>query len=81
MNSITCSKCELSLVKSLKYEPNKELLIICNVKCMALCYNELLTSEPVMYHFSIYHNCKSALFQNNKDESKGRSSRRRYWIN
>ena len=30
--------------------------------------NELLTSGLVMYHFCICHNCKSALFQNDKDK-------------
>ena len=81
MNSITCSKCRLPLVKDYKYEPNKKLITLFNTKRAALCCNELLTSRLVVCHFYIFHNCKSTSFQNNKDKSKGSSSRGRWQIN
>ena len=51
MNSITCSKCRWPLVKSYKYEPNKELVTMFNAKCVALYCDKLLTSELVRYRF------------------------------
>ena len=53
MEDITCSKCGLPLVKSNKMEPKKELTVVFNSKRTDLCYNELLTFEPLVYHFNL----------------------------